>query len=88
MGQTFQATSPLKVGTRFTAKNHVHSWEDLYQSLKFWIFAKYFSFSLKWDHMGVKVSNDISPERAHQICSAKFMDTPGEGLYQSCSKNR
>ena len=56
-------------------------------NLKFWILNKYFSFSLTWDHMGVKVSNDISPERTHQICSRKFMDTPREGLYQSRSKN-
>ncbi len=28
-----------------------------------------FSFSVTWDHIGVKVSNDISCERTHQICS-------------------
>ncbi len=32
-------------------------------------------YSLTWDHMGVKVSNDISSERTHQICSLKFMYT-------------
>ncbi len=37
--------------------------------------------------MGVKISNDISSESAHQIHSQKIMHTPGEGLYQSCSKN-
>ena len=57
-------------------------------NFKFWIFAIFFSFSLTWDHMGVKVSNDISSERTHQICSLKIMDTPGEGLYQNSSKNR
>ena len=43
-----------------------------------------FSFSLTWDHMGVKVSNYICSESIHQICSPKFMYAPGEGLYQSC----
>ncbi len=38
------------------------------------------TFSLTWDHMGVKVANDISSETTHQICSLKFMYTPGEGL--------
>ncbi len=42
---------------------------------KICIFAQYFSLSLTWAHMGVKVSNDISSERAHQIYSPKFMDT-------------
>ncbi len=37
--------------------------------------------------MGVKISNDISSESTHQIHSQKIMHTPGEGLYQSCSKN-
>ncbi len=54
-------------------------------NLKVWIFDKYFSFSLTWDHMEVKVSNDISSERTHY--PPKFMDTPGEGLCQNCSKN-
>ncbi len=40
----------------------------------------FFVFSHAWDHMGVKVSNDISSERIHQICSPKFMDTPEKGL--------
>ena len=46
----------------------------------------FFSFSITWGHMGVnvKVSNDISSETTHQICSRKFMYTPGNGLYQSC----
>ncbi len=30
--------------------------------------------------MGVKDSNDISSEATHQICSLKFMYTPGEGI--------
>ncbi len=37
--------------------------------------------------MGVKISNDISSESMQQIHSPKIMLTPGEGLYQSCSKN-
>ena len=75
-------------------KYHAYSWEGslpkLFKELRnliFWISDKYFSFSLTCDHMGVKVSNDISSERAHQICSPKFMDTPGEDLYHSCLKN-
>ncbi len=37
-------------------------------------------FSLTWDHMGEKISNDISSETTHQVCSLKFLYTPGEGL--------
>ncbi len=37
--------------------------------------------------MGVKISNDISSDSMQQIHSQKIMHTPGEGLYQSCSKN-
>ncbi len=37
--------------------------------------------------MGEKISNDISSESMYQIHSQKIMRTPGEGLYQSCSKN-
>ncbi len=37
--------------------------------------------------MGVKISNDISSDSTHQIHFPKIMHTPGEGLYQSCSKN-
>ncbi len=37
--------------------------------------------------MGVKISNDISSENMQQIHSQKIMHTPGEGLYQICSKN-
>ncbi len=48
------------------------------------IFFFFFSLTWTWDHMGVKVSNDISSETTHQICSPKFMYTSGEGLYQSC----
>ncbi len=42
--------------------------------------------SLTWDHMWVKISNDIN-EGTHQIHSQEIMHTPMEGLYQSCSKN-
>ncbi len=35
-------------------------------NFKFYIFDNLFSFSLTWDHMGVKISNDIS-ETTHQI---------------------
>ncbi len=47
----------------------------------------FFSFSLTWDHMGEKISNDISSESTHQIHSQKILNTPGEDLYQSYSKN-
>ncbi len=43
----------------------------------------FISLPLTWDHMGANVSNDISSERTHHICSPKFMYTRGEGLYQS-----
>ena len=36
--------------------------------------------------MGVKISNDICSESTHQT-PKKIMHTPGEGLYQNCSKN-
>ncbi len=50
-------------------------------------FLRIFLFSLTWDHMGEKTSNDISSESAHQIFSQKFIHTPRKGLYQSCIKN-
>ncbi len=64
--------------------------EGLYQScvkigeisnFEFLPFFFFFSFSLTWDHMGRKTSNDIS-ESAQQICSQKFMHTPRKGIYQ------
>ncbi len=45
-----------------------------------------FSFSLIWDHMEKENSNYIS-KSIQQIHSQKFMYTPKEDLYQSCSKN-
>ena len=39
-------------------------------------FLRFFSFSLTWDHMGVKISNDISFESTHQILSPKITHTP------------
>ncbi len=46
-----------------------------------------FSFSLTWDYMGVKVSNDILSESAQQIyCSQKIMHTPMKGRYQRIVK--
>ncbi len=53
----------------------------------FWIFANLFSFSLTWNHMGEKISNDILSESTQQISSQKSRYTPGKGLYQSCIKN-
>ncbi len=44
-----------------------------WRNFRFWIFAKVFSFSLTWDHMGEKTSNDILSEIAQQICSQNFM---------------
>ncbi len=43
-------------------------------------FCHFFSVSLTWDRLGLKVSNDISSETTYQICSLKFMYTSGEGL--------
>ena len=57
---------------------------EIIVKFKILVFAKLFPFSLTWDHMGGKVSNDISFERTYQICSPKFMDIPRESLYQSC----
>ncbi len=64
------------------SKNHAYSWGgggSLYQIVqkfvKFQIldFCLFFFFLLTWDHMGVEVSNDISGESIHQICSPNFM---------------
>ena len=59
----------------------------VFQNFAFLIFYDFFSLSLTWDHMGEKISNDISSESAQQICSQKFMHTARKGLYQSCIKN-
>ncbi len=92
MGEKFQTTSPLKVHIRFAPQKIMHtigrvSTKVVQRIIKFQIldFHQFFSFSLTWNHMTVKVSNDIS-ERTHQIGSPKlmYMYTPGEGLYQSC----
>ncbi len=66
--------------------NHAYSSEGSLPKLlnELWNFGFLQFFSLTWDLIGVKVSNDISSEKAHQICSTKFMYTPGEGLCQSC----
>ncbi len=41
-----------------------------FQNFAFCIFLRFFfSFSLTWDHMVEKTSNDIFSESAHQICS-------------------
>ncbi len=43
-------------------------------------------FSLLWNHMGVKFSND--PLKVHILFTPKkIMRIPREGIYQSCSKN-
>ncbi len=72
---------------RFTPQNSGS--EGLYQSCSknceishFGFFPFLLSFSLTWDFVGVKVSNDISCESMHQIYSPKFMYIHGEGLYQ------
>ncbi len=54
--------------------------------LFFYDICFFFSFSLTWDHMGVKISNDIS-ESTYQIHSKKSCHSPSGGLYQYCSKN-
>ncbi len=43
--------------------------------------------SLTWVYMGVKVSNDISPEITYQVHSPEVMYTSREGFYQICEKN-
>ncbi len=40
-----------------------------FQILDFVNFFFFFLVLLTWDHMRIKVSNDISSERTHQICS-------------------
>ncbi len=44
------------------------------------------AYAVKWDYMGVHVSNDISSEIIAKICSQKFMCTSGEALYQKLLK--
>ncbi len=74
------------------SNNHVHSKVDLYQSYSknceissFGLLPIFFVlFSLTWDHITVKVSNDIFSESTHLICFSKFMHiphAPGEGLH-------
>ncbi len=50
----------------------------IFFSFSFSIFGlfPFFPFSLTWDYMGVKVSNDISSENTHQIHSQKLLYTP------------
>ncbi len=50
-------------------------------------FLRIFFVWTTWDHMGEKISSNISSERAQQICSQKFMHAARKGLYQSCIKN-
>ena len=94
MGEKFQMISPLKECNRFTPKTSciplgtcTVSTKVAQRTVKFWnvgFFAIFFSFSLTWDYMGVKFSNDISSESTHLIRSPKFMCTPREDLYRSC----
>ena len=72
-------------------KNHGWSWGGSLPKLlkEFWnfefcTFDKFFSFLLTQDHMGEKVSNDISSETTSQNHSQKIMDDPRECPYQSC----
>ena len=80
-GRKLQTTSPLKLHIKFPPKilcillgrvcTKVVQRIVKFQILNFCRF--FFSFSLTWGHMRVKVLNDISSERTHQICSPKFM---------------
>ena len=57
---------------------------------EFYCFLLFYDFtwiSLTWNHMGVKISNDISSESTHQIHTQKILHTHRESLYESCSKN-
>ena len=88
--ENFQTTSPLKLHNRFISKKKTYSpKEDLYQScsktcekLKFSDFCHFIFPFLAWDHVGVKVSSDISSESTDQIHSPKLMYSPREGPYQ------
>ena len=46
----------------------------------YFFFLRFFSFSSTWDHMGGKISNDISSESTHHIHSKKIMHTFKNGL--------
>ena len=67
--------------------------EGLYQSCikigetNFGFLPFCFSFSLKWDHIGERNSNDILSQSAQQIRSPKFMHAHRKALYQGCIKN-
>ncbi len=79
----------MQMNTKFGGKMLIHYISRpvyfAFQHFKFLQF--FFSFSLTWDPMGVKVWNDISFESMQQIHSKQFMHTPMEGVYQICSKN-
>ncbi len=93
-------TSPVKLQIRFTTQNRAYSYVGLstkvvqrivkFQLFDFCHFCFCFFLTCNWDPMGVKVSNDISSASIHQISAKKkkkkktLMQTPGEGLYQSC----
>ncbi len=47
----------------------------------------FFIFSLTWDHMGGKCSNDISSETTQQIFFQKFTYTLGKRRHRRASKN-
>ena len=60
-----------------------------FENVAFLICYDFFSFSLTWDHMGEKTSNDISSEITSHIHSKKihaYSITPRREVYQSCSK--
>ncbi len=92
IGEKCQTTSPLKVHITFTPPKIMHThMVGLYQSCsKNWEISNFgflpfffFSFSLTWDHMGVKVTASPLKEPT-RFAPQKFMHTHGKGLYQSC----
>ena len=90
-GICFKRTPPLKVQTRFTPKNSSILLDKVstkvvtrivnFQILDFWHF---WSFSLTWDHIWLKVSSvSLFSENTNQLHCQKFMHTPREGVYKS-----
>ncbi len=57
-----------------------------YEISHFGFLAIRFRIGLSWDHMEVKVSNDISSENKQQIHCPKFIHHPPGDFFQSGQK--
>ncbi len=93
MGEHIQTTSSLIASNRTDSLPKIHSNSSFLPKLfnelwnvKFWMFAHLFSFSFTRDHIGVRVSNDISSETPDSLPKLMYMYSPREGLCQSCEK--